>query len=107
MRAARRKFLLITACVVVAAFFSASGLHWWLNYSGGPGSSIETAIVITAPEKEYVSQKYAWLAKLYPDVSISDREQYLVEFRGRLYDIESFQTPKGERKVYFDITAVK
>ena len=107
MSARWAKLLVTVACVVVAAFLSASALHWWWRYSGGPGSSIETAIVITAPQKEYVREKFKWLTKLFPDGSASQEEQYLFEDGGRVYDVEVMKTPKGERKVYFDITAVK
>jgi hypothetical protein len=95
------------ACSVVALVLLSCASYWWWRYSGGPGSSVETAIVITAPQKEYVSEKHIWLAKLYPDAPVFPSEQYLVELGNRFYDIEVIQTAKGEKKVYFDITAVK
>jgi hypothetical protein len=106
MRAFRRK-LWIVLCSVVGAAILAGASYWWWRYSGGPGSSIETAIVITAPLKEYVRHKQIWLAKLYPDAPVFPSERYLVDIGDRLYDIEVLQTAKGEEKVYFDITAVK
>jgi hypothetical protein len=97
----------LAICVAVGAvILSFFGYRWQIAHAE-PGSSVETAIVITGPQKGYVYRKYEWLAKLFPPGSASQDEQYLVELDGHLYDIEVMKTPKGERKVYFDITAVK
>ena len=67
---------------------------------GGPGSSYQRAIPITAPdETRGVKMEYAYLARNYPGATPLNhsREWYT----GRRYDVITFTTSAGQKRTLF------
>src|SRR5882762_8907074 len=75
-------------------------------FSGGDGSSIKQAVIIsdTASEKTGVRAEYVWLHEHYPGYRL--RGQGLRHDKGRSYDEMRIVTADGKsRTVFFDITS--
>lgn len=68
------------------------------------GSSFEKAIVITEKsETTGVHAEYEWLKVHFPGYKMGS--QSLSQYKGKPYDILSFETAEGEKKqIYFDIS---
>ena len=75
------------------------------KYSGGDGSTRETAIVISAAnEKEGVGAEYAWLKDNLPGAKLE--KTGLSDDGAKIYDTMVVALPNGEqRTIYFDITS--
>ena len=75
-----------------------------VSYSGGDGSSFETAIVVHgATEQTGVDAEYNYLAKHYPGYHRG--KQSLTSHEKRNFDILEFTTADGKKMlIYFDIT---
>ena len=67
---------------------------------GGPGSSYQRAIPITAPdERSGVQTEYAYLAKNFPGSKpINHSREW---YTGRRYDVITFTTSGGQKRTLF------
>lgn len=76
-----------------------------VSYSGGDGSNLERAIVITGAkgEEEGIKAEYDWLRAHYPVYRLL--RQGLRSVNGRAYDQLDIRTPQGEKPVFFEITS--
>jgi hypothetical protein len=94
--------LALIACVFIA--FATTAMAE-ITYTGGDGSTVETAIVIEGAlgESDGVGSEYEWLAKNRPDAKM--QSQALLNDGGKVYDLLIVQTGGKEEKIYFDITA--
>jgi hypothetical protein len=75
-------------------------------FSGGDGSSMKQAVIITdtASEKTGVRAEYVWLHEHYPGYRL--RGQGLRHDGGRSYDEMRITTADGKlRTIFFDITS--
>jgi hypothetical protein len=77
-------------------------------YSGGNGSSIETAVVInTVSTSIGIAAEYEYVSSLYgqPTENWSMVQQNLIKHAGKNYDVLHIKLSDGEEKsVCFDIT---
>lgn len=76
-----------------------------ITFSGGDGSTIEAAIVITGAKGsiEGIVAEALWVAKRHPDWRKDS--QALLNNSGKVYDRIGYVTAAGERKtLFFDIT---
>ncbi|MFX1478879.1 MAG: hypothetical protein ACFFCI_12175 [Promethearchaeota archaeon] len=75
-----------------------------MKISGGDGSSIENAIVISdCRDQEGVQQEYKEIRKRFGEYRLI--RQVLLENEGRMYDKLELELRNGDIKlVYFDIT---
>ena len=73
-------------------------------YAGGDGSSIETAVIIKAPnEAAGVRAESEWVRQHHP--GWRKGSQALISEGNRMFDRIEYTTPEGKtRTIYFDIT---
>ena len=75
-----------------------------VSFSGGDGSSIEKAVIITAPNKfTGVRAEFDWIQKNRRGWQFE--RQSVLKGRGKVLDKMVFRTPQGEPvTLFFDIT---
>ena len=76
-----------------------------VTYSGGDGTSLQQAVVISAPNSRVgVDAEYRWILQRFPGAQPTGTSLLMVE--GRAYDSIDVRMPKGEtRTFYFDISS--
>ncbi len=76
-----------------------------ISYTGGDGSSLEHAIVITGAkgESDGVKAEYGWLRQHHPTYRLL--RQAVRSAGERIYDQMDITTPEGEKTVFFEITS--
>jgi hypothetical protein len=74
------------------------------SFSGGDGSSIEEAVIITAPNNYLgIRAEYDWIKKNCPGWQLE--LQSVLKGGGKVYDKMYFRTPNGRRtNLFFDVT---
>jgi hypothetical protein len=75
-----------------------------VSFSGGDGSSIEKAVIITAPNNYVgIRAEYDWIKRSRPDWKLD--VQSVLKGGGKVYDKMYFITPDGQRtNLFFDVT---
>jgi len=75
-----------------------------VTFSGGDGSSIETAVIIKAPNNYLgVRGEFDWIKKNRPGWKLET--QSVLKGGGKVYDKMYFITPDGQRtNLFFDVT---
>ena len=103
-------FLLPICCLVAcqaptsSSTVSASAATGGVTFSGGNGSSFETAIVVNARDEiSGVRSEYDYIRARYPGYHFMS--QALAPHGGKTYDIMTFKSADGKKHVlYFDIS---
>ncbi len=74
------------------------------RFSGGDGSSMESAVIIRGARDEEagVAAERTWLEQRYP--GFHQGQQSLLGSKGKNYDEIKITTQEGAKTVYFDIT---
>jgi hypothetical protein len=93
--------LIATSCQTTP---SATAGHSAVQYSGGDGTTAQSAVVISATDHSAgVDAEYAWIQKYLPGAKLES--QSLVQ-GPKMYDMFEVTLPSGEkRKVFFDISS--
>jgi len=97
---------LLTIIFLCGGGWTTTAAHAEVTYSGGDGSSMEHAVVITGAtgEAEGVRSEYVWLSKQYPGYKRG--VQSVMEKNERSFDRIEIQAANGQPVVvYFDITS--
>lgn len=75
-----------------------------ITFSGGDGSSVETAVIIKAPNNYLgVRGEFDWIKRNCPGWKLE--VQSVLKGGGKIYDKMYFITPEGRRtNLFFDVT---
>ena len=94
----------ITLALALAAGSTPAAAKHSITYTGGPGDSFATAIIIlgATDSSEGVQAEYDWLSQNRPGAQVL--EQALLSDNDRMYDMLTIRKQGHKEQVYFDIT---
>ena len=95
---------LLIRIVTLCALGFCGVAHAEIGYRGGDGTDVARAVVILGAPNTFagIGAEGAWTSRQHP--GWRKKAQALLSNNGRMYDVITYETADGPRKIWFDIT---